>query len=74
MATVTMKPVVQTPTRLGDQGETSCAAKTAQARPEAPSPEQEVWRGDWIMFKIWMAGFLILLVMNVWNMIVALFR
>jgi len=74
MATVTMNPVVQTRARLDSPVETSSSARAAQAPAEASSPESGVWRGDWITFKIWAAGFLIMLIINVWDMIAGLFR
>ncbi len=70
MATVTMKPIVQAPARLDSSAATASSAGAAQAT----SPENGVWRGDWITFKIWVAAFLIMLVINVWDMIAGLFR
>jgi hypothetical protein len=74
MATVIMRPGVQTSTHSDSSAETSLPASAEQALSEASRAENGVWRGDLITFKIWLAGFLIMLVINVWDMIAGLFR
>jgi len=69
MATATMQPIIQDPSELDRPAE-----QIAISAVETQSSEGGVWRGDSIAFKIWIVGFLAMMLMNLYDLIAGLFR
>ncbi|HLN29031.1 MAG TPA: hypothetical protein VK395_14885 [Gemmataceae bacterium] len=69
MATVTMQPTVQNPSQLNHPAEV-CSVDAA----ETQSTKSGIWSGDLIAFKIWIIGFLIMLLFNLYDVIAGVIR
>jgi len=69
MATVTMQPTVQNPSLLNRPAQ-ECSVAAAGTQ----SSEGGVWSGDSIAFKIWIVGFLLMLLLNMYDLIAGVLR